>query len=435
MASNGKNNGSDRVAIIAGLRTPFLKQGSGFRHMTTVELAAAVVNELVQRVGIAPSNYGLCVFGQVMPSLDYIHLAREVVLRTTLDNSTVAYSVTQACVTSMQALTTGIAMLEHGDHDAAIVGGADSMDDLPLGVSRRLTHVLMSLQKTRGTVEKLKLLSGVTPKDLVPPSPGYAVEPTTGLSMGQHAEQMAKDNGIPRAWQDDIAYRSHSRAARAWKEGFYDDQVMTVVPPPFKEAYRLDNIVRKESKREDYDKLKPVYDRKYGTITAANASPLTDGASALVIMRESKAKALGLRPLGYLRSWAYASVDPNWQLLMGPVFAVPQALQRAGLTLKDMSVVEMHEAFAAQVASNLQAMASKEFCEQKLGLREPIGDIDPDILNVNGGSIALGHPFGATGARIVLQGLKELKRRDKQFGLMTICAGGAMGVAGVLEVA
>lgn len=434
MPSNANTNG-DRVAIVAGLRTPFLKQGTGFRDMTTVQLSAAVVGELIERTGIPPETFTLCVFGQVMPTLDYINLAREVVLRTSLPASTVAWSVTQACVTSVQALTTGIESIEHGDHDAAIVGGADSMDDLPLGVSRRLTKILMALQKAKTPMAQLKLLSKVKARDVVPPMPGYSVEPTTGLSMGAHCEQMIKDNGISRQWQDDIAYQSHSRAARAWSEGFYDDQVMPVAAPPYEEAYREDNIVRKDSKREEYAKLRPSFDRKHGSVTPANASPLTDGASALVIMRESKAKALGLEPLGYLRSWEYAAVDPQWQLLIGPAFAVPKALEKAGLTLADMNIVEMHEAFAAQVASTLQAMASKSFCEEHLGLGQPIGEIDPAILNVNGGSIAIGHPFGATGARIVLQGLLELKRRQQQFGLMTICAGGAMGVAAVLEVA
>lgn len=435
MASNGKKNSPDRVAIISGLRTPFLKQGSGFRNMTTVELATAVSNELVHRTGLDRKEISLCVFGQVMPSLDYITLAREVVLRAGLEKTTEAFAVSRACATSFQALSSAIEAITFGYHDTALVGGADSMDDLPLGMSKKLTTALMSFQKAKTAMDKLKLVSTLSPKDLVPPMPGYSVEPVTGLSMGQHCEIMCKDNGISREWQDDIAYRSHTRAARAWAEGFYDDQVMPVCAPPYKEAFREDNIVRKDSKREEYAALKPVYDRKYGTVTAANASPLTDGASALIVMRESKAKALGLEPLGYVRSWSYTAVDPNWQLLMAPVFAVPIALKRAGLTLADISIVEMHEAFAGQVCSNLQALASKKFCEEKLGLSEAIGEVDPDILNVNGGSIAVGHPFGATGGRIVLQGLKELHRRKKQFALMTICAGGAMGVAAVLEVA
>jgi acetyl-CoA acyltransferase len=433
MANGGRNG--DRVAVIAGLRTPFLKQGTGFRDMSALELSSTVVNELIQRTALDPKTFTLCVFGQVIPSLDYINIAREVVLRTGLDPATEAYSVSRACATSMQALTSCIEEIERGHHEAAIAGGAESMDDVPLGVSKPLTRALMALQRSKTVMDKLKLLSAVSPRDLVPPMPGYLVEPTTGLSMGQSAEKMAKENGISRQSQDTIAFRSHVRAAKAWAGGFYSDQVMPVIPPPFKEGVREDNIIRKESRLEQYSALKPVYDRAHGTITAGNASPLTDGAAALALMRESKARDLGLDIMGYVRSWAYTAVDPGWQLLMAPVWAVPIALRRAGLSIGDISLVEMHEAFAAQVASNLQAMASRRFCEEKLGLSEPIGEIDPEILNVNGGSIALGHPFGATGARIVMQGLKELKLRNKQFGLMTICAGGALGVAAVLEVA
>ena len=436
MASNTKKNGADRVAIIAGLRTPFLKQGTGFKSMTTLELSATVVNELIQRSGIDPKTFTLCVYGQVMPSLDYINLAREIVIRTSLDESTtVAHSVSMACATGMQALTTAVNSIANGEHDAAIVGGADSMDDLPLGIGRKLTKALMALQKAKTAMDRVRIVSTISPKDLVPPMPGYSVEPNTGMSMGQHGEMMVKDWGVTREEQDEIAHRSHSAAARAWNEGFYDDHVMPVVAPPYKEAFREDNIVRKDSNLADYAKLRPVYDKKHGTITAANASPLTDGASALIVMKESKAKALGLEPMGYLRSWAYTAVDPMWQLLIAPAFGVPKALAKAGLTMKDIGLVEMHEAFAAQVACTLKALESKQFCEEKLGLSEPIGSIDPAIFNVNGGSVALGHPFGATGARIVMQGLKELKNRQKQFALATICAGGAMGVAAVLEVA
>ncbi|PIE05515.1 MAG: acetyl-CoA C-acyltransferase FadI [Sorangium cellulosum] len=436
MANKGKSNRTDRVAIISGLRTPFLKQGTGFKSMTTLDLSAAVVDELIHRTGIDPTLYTGCVFGQVMPSLDYINLAREVVIRTSLNDSiTVAHSVSQACITSMQALTTCINAIANGEHDVMIAGGADSMDDLPLGVSRKLTKALMGLQKAKTAMDRVRLLSSISPGDLVPPTPGYSVEPNTGLSMGQSCETMVKDWGIAREWQDEIAHQSHCRAAKAWAEGFYSDHVMPVAAIPYKQAFAEDNIVRKHSNLADYAKLPPVYDKKHGTVTAANASPLTDGASAMVVMRESTAKELGLEPMGYVKSWAYTSVDPTWQLLIGPALAVPKALERAGLTLKDMDIVEMHEAFAAQVCCTLAALRDKDFCQEHMGLDKPVGELDMETFNVNGGSVAIGHPFGATGGRIVIQGLKELKRRQKQYALMTICAGGAMGVAAVLEVA
>ena len=265
MASKGKSNGADRVAIISGLRTPFLKQGTGFKSMTTLELSAAVVNELIHRTGVDPREYTACVFGQVMPSLDYINLAREIVMRTELvDNVTVAHSVTQACVTSIQALTTAINSIQAGEHDTMIVGGADSMDDLPLGVGRKLTKALMGLQKAKTTMDRVRLLSTISPKDLVPPMPGYSVEPSTGMSMGQHCETMVKDWGISREWQDKIAHESHTRAAKAWEDGFYDDLVMPVAAAPYKDAFREDNIVRHDSKLEDYAKLRAVYDKKHG---------------------------------------------------------------------------------------------------------------------------------------------------------------------------
>jgi acetyl-CoA acyltransferase len=257
----------------------------------------------------------------------------------------------------------------------------------------------------------------------------------TGEQMGEAAEKMAKLNGIPRDEQDRIALASHKNAARAWSDGTYAAEVMHVLPPPYEKAVIKDNLVREDTTLEALAKLPPVFDKRHGSITAGNASPLTDGASALLLMRASKAKALGYTPLGYVRSWAYAAVDPGWQLLMAPVLAVPVALARAKVTLRDMDLVDMHEAFAAQVASNLRALASPKFYEQHAGTMEAPGDVDPAILNVNGGSIALGHPFAATGGRMVLSTLRELKRRDKKLGLLTICAAGGLGVAVVLEAA
>ncbi|HET7706654.1 MAG TPA: acetyl-CoA C-acyltransferase, partial [Thermoanaerobaculia bacterium] len=255
-----------------------------------------------------------------------------------------------------------------------------------------------------------------------------------GLTMGESAEKMAKENGITREAQDKFALQSHQRAAAATESGRFKDEVMTVVvPPSFDEVVDKDNLIRADSTLESMAKLKPVFDRKYGTITAANASPLTDGASAVLLMSEEKAKAMGLKPIGYLRSYAFAALDPFDQLLQGPVFAVPVALERAKITLKDIGVIEMHEAFAAQVLSNIQWMGSKKIAQEKLGRSEPVGEIDPEKINRTGGSIALGHPFGATGARIVTTVCNELQRTGEQYGLVTVCAAGGMGAAMVLE--
>jgi acetyl-CoA acyltransferase len=305
---------------------------------------------------------------------------------------------------------------------------------MPLGVSRPLRDALLAAQKAKTVPDKLKAFSSIHGKDVIPPVPGFAREPTTGQLMGEAAEKMAKENGITREEQDAIAHRSHVNAARAWSDGTFAPEVMHVIAKAGGEAVTMDNLVRKDSTPESYAKLSPAFDRRHGTITAGNSSPLTDGASALLLMREAKAKALGYLPLGYLRSYAYAAVDPGWQLLMAPVFALPKALDRAGgLTLGQMDLVDIHEAFAAQVASNLQAIGSKKFAQEHLGMGEALGEIDPDKINVNGGSIAIGHPFAATGARMVVSTLRELRKRKKQFGLLSLCAAGGLGAVVVLE--
>jgi acetyl-CoA acyltransferase len=428
-----ETSGRDRVAIVAGLRTPFTKAGTAQKTLRTVDLATAVVKELMQRTELPAKEVTLCVYGQVVPTLDWLNIAREVVLRSGLPRDIDAYSVSRACATSIQAMTSAAEAILAGQHDVAIAGGADSMSDVPLGVGKKLASALMEAQKAKSLGLKLKAFSRLSPGDLVPPIPGFSREPTTGEQMGEAAEKMAKLNGITREEQDRIAHLSHVNAARAWKDGTYAAEVMHMIPPPYDAPVSRDNLVRDDSTLEGYAQLKPAFDRKHGTITAGNASPLTDGASALLIMRESKARALGYTPLGFVKSWAYAAVDPGWQLLMAPVFAAPRALDRAGLTLADMDLVDMHEAFAAQVAANLKALASKQFAAEKLGLRAAVGEVDPAKLNVNGGSIAIGHPFAATGGRMVLSTLRELNKRGGKHALLTVCAAGGLGAAVVLE--
>lgn len=429
------DSSTDRVAIVRGLRTPFTKAGTALRSLRTVDLATIVVKELLQRSELSPKEIGLVVYGQVVPSLDWLNIAREVVLRSGMPKDIDAFSVSRACATSIQAMTSAAEAMMAGQHDTALVGGADSMSDVPLGVSKPLTLALMQAQKARTFMDRVRPFTKLSTKDLIPPIPGFSREPTTGEQMGEAAEKMARDNGITREEQDLIAHHSHVNAARAWSDGTYAAEVMHVIPPPYDAPVTKDNLVRSDSTVEGYASLKPAFDRRHGTVTAGNASPLTDGASALILMKESKAKALGYAPLGYLKSWSYAAVDPSWQLLMGPVFAAPKALARAGLTLAEMDLVDMHEAFAAQVASNLQALASKKFASERLGLSEAVGEVDPAKLNVNGGSIAIGHPFAATGGRMVLSTLNELRRRDGQHALLTLCAAGGLGVAVVLEAA
>lgn len=425
-------SGGRRVAIIRGLRTPFVKAGSAFAQLTALELGRAVVKELVERSEIDPQEIDQVVFGQVIPTLTAPSIAREVVLAAGLPRKIEAHTATRACATSIQTLINAAQSIALGTSDVAIVGGTESMSDAPIFTSRPLAQALVAASKGRTLAEKVKPFQRLKPRDLVPVPPAIA-EHSTGMTMGESAEKMAKENHISRREQDEIALASHQNAARAWKEGFFDDLVMHVpIPPKFDETSTRDNLIREDTSLEALSGLKPVFDRKYGTVTAGNASPLTDGAAALLVMSEEKAKALGLTPMGYLRSYAFAATDPAGQLLQGPAYAAPLALERAGMALKDMDLVEMHEAFAAQIASNLQAFDSEEFAKSA-GFKSKLGAVDRSRLNVNGGSISLGHPFAATGARIVAQALKELQRRDKNTVLCTVCAQGGLGAAVVLE--
>jgi acetyl-CoA acyltransferase len=280
---------------------------------------------------------------------------------------------------------------------------------------------------------RVKALASIRPRDFAPTTPAIA-EPSTGESMGESAERMAKENHISRDAQDRWALRSHRRAAQGTADGrLKQDIIPTFVPPTFTEMLDYDNGVREDTSLDKLASLKPVFDRRYGTVTAGNASPLTDGASAVLLMSEEKAKALGLKPLGYIRSYAYTALAPSDQLLQGPAYALPIALDRAKLTMKEIGLWEIHEAFAAQVLSNFQAMDSDEFARTKLGRSKAVGLIDEENINVMGGSIAVGHPFGATGARLLMTILGEMNRRDEKFGLITVCAAGAMGFAMIVE--
>jgi len=433
MGTNGTPPAGRRAAVVAGLRTPFVKSGGEFKSLSAVELGALVVNELLARSGVAPREFDSVVFGQVIPSPTVTLIGREVVLRTQLPRNVQAHTVARACATSIQAATDATDQIQLGHSDCAIAGGAESVSDAPIFASRPLAQALVDFSRARSLGERMKIASRLRPRDFTPTPPALK-EPTTGLTMGESAEKMAQVNAIPRGDQDAFAYQSHRRAAAAWDEGRLDGEVMHVnVPPRYERAVARDNIVRKDTTVEALGQLRPVFDRRYGTITAGNASPLTDGAAALILMSEEKARSLGLRPLGYIRSYAYAALDPRDQLLQGPAYAAPLALERARLQLSDMDLVDMHEAFAAQVLSNLKAFASRAFAEKELGRPQPLGEVDPARLNVNGGSIAIGHPFAATGARMILQTLRELGRQGKQHALLTVCAAGALGAAVVLE--
>ncbi|NUO63087.1 MAG: acetyl-CoA C-acyltransferase FadI [Gemmatimonadaceae bacterium] len=421
-----------RVAIVAGVRTPFVKAGTAFRSMSAIELGKLTVAELLQRASLDGKEVTALVYGTVIPSVLAPNIAREVSLIPQLPKGCEAYTVSRACASANQAITDAADQIALGHHDCIIAGGAESLSMVPILHSRGFSDALVAASKAKTLGGRVAALARIRPKDLVPITPAIA-EPTTGETMGQSAEKMAKLNAIPREGQDEFALRSHLNAAAGTKDGRLTAEIFPVyVPSSYETVVASDNGIRADSTIEALAKLPPVFDRKYGTVTAGNSSPLTDGSAAVILMSDEKAKALGYQPLGYIRSYAYAALDPGEQLLMGPVLAAPVALRRAGLSLRDMDLVEMHEAFAAQVLSNLKGFESKSWAE-RAGFSHPVGAVDPAKLNVMGGSIAIGHPFGATGARITTTLLNELRRRGGQFGLMTVCAAGGMGFAMVVE--
>ena len=419
---------------MAGLRTPFCKMGTAYAKQSALSLGSTVVQELLERHNMSPGQVDRVVYGQVVPSLSAPNIAREIVLDTGMPRTTDAFSVSRACATSYQSTIDAAQAIMLGEIDCAIAGGADSASDVPIAVRKPLAEALIKLSRAKSLPDRLRSLSSLRPRDLLPEPPAL-VERSTGLSMGQSAEKMAQENGIPRSQQDELAHRSHTNAAKAWADGRLREEVMTVLSPPkYDKPTSEDNMVRKESKVESYAKLRPVFDRKHGTITAGNSSPLTDGASALIAMNEEKAKAEGLPVLATIRSYAFTALDPSEQLLMGPAYATPLALKRAGIEFGDLDLIDIHEAFAAQVLSVTQAWESKGFAKTKLGQGKAVGSVDWSKVNVTGGSIAIGHPFAATGVRQLTQTANELRRRGGGLGLVTACAAGGLGAAIVFEV-
>jgi acetyl-CoA acyltransferase len=415
------NSTGRRVAIVAGCRTPFCKAGTDLKYVRAVDLARHAARELLERTNLNPHAVNEVIFGQVVASPLVPNVAREVSLLPQFPKEIPAYTVNRACASSNQAVTAAHDQIVFGHADVILAGGVESLSDIPILASRRLSDILVTASKAKTLGARLATFARIRPRDLIPVSPAIA-EPSTGESMGQSAEKMAKENHISREEQDRWALRSHQLAAAGTADGRLTAEIAPWLPERAGAAVvTADNGIRTDTSLEQMAKLRPVFDRHYGTVTAGNSSPLTDGASAVLLMAEEVARALGYEPLAFVRSYAVAAVDPGWQLLQGPLWAVPIALERAGIQWKDLGLIEMHEAFASQVLSNLQGFAAKGW------------EINEDIINVLGSSIAIGHPFGATGGRLVTTLANEMKRRGVQFGLISVCAQGGMASAVVLE--
>lgn len=421
-----------RVGIIDGCRTPFCKAGGAFKERSAIELSRHAVVELVHRADLDGRLVDEMYFGQVVTSPSVPNLAREVSLLPQFLSTIPAATVNRACASANQAIAIAYDQIRFGRSKVVIAGGAESLSGVSLYHSDRFSQIALRMRRAKGPFKRTQLLASLRPRDLIPATPAL-VEPSTGESMGQSAERMAKVFGITREEQDRFALRSHRLANAGTRDGRLAAEIAPWLGSGKAEVVLGDDGVRADTSLERIASLPPVFDQKYGTVTAATSSPLTDGASALLLMKAEVAAALGYTPLAYVRSYAVAASDPFEQPLMGPAYAVPKALDHAGLSWRDIGLVEMHEAFAAQVLANIHAFQSKKWADRNLGRGEAIGELNWETLNVMGGSIAIGHPFGASGGRITLSLANEMVRRDVEFGLISVCAQGGMGFAMVLE--
>jgi len=418
-----------RVALVGGQRIPFARAHSAYADASNQAMMTAALSALVEKTGIRGERLGDVSLGAVIKHSRDFNLAREAVLGCGLDPHTPAFDIQRACGTSLEAAILIGNKIALGQIDAGIAGGVDSISDVPLVFRDGFRRIALASARGRSFMQRLKPWFGLRPKHLKPQTPGV-VEPRTGLSMGQHCELMAKEWQLTQREQDELALASHQKAARAWQNGFYNDLVV-----PFNNLTQ-DNNVRANTSLEKLASLRPAFDKQNGTLTAGNSTPLTDGAAAVLLCSEDWARARGLEPWAYLTFGEVAAVDyveKKEGLLMAPAYAVPRMLDRAGITLQDFDIYEIHEAFAAQVLCTLKAWEDETFCRERLGRDRPLGSIDRSKLNLQGGSVALGHPFAATGARILATLGKQLRERGRGRGLISVCTAGGMGVTAILE--
>ncbi|MBM3269097.1 MAG: acetyl-CoA C-acyltransferase [Candidatus Sericytochromatia bacterium] len=421
-----------RVVIVDGCRTPFLRSMTDYMDLMSYDLGTMAVSALLARSRLDPGRVDRLILGTVIADVKTSNVAREVALAAGLPLSVPAYTVTAACTSSNVAIASGVEAIAAGVADIVIAGGTETSSDVPIRFSRPLRKRLIASTKVKGPGGYLGLLKGVKLKDFAPDAPAIA-EFSTGLTMGDNAERLAKAVGLTREEQDRYALSSHHRAAKAHKEGLLADQIAPVSVPPKFAPITFDNGVRADSTYEKLSTLPPVFDRKFGTVTAGNSSFLTDGASAVLLMSEEKAQELGYEPIAAITATAMVALDPVEELLLGPALAVPAALEQAGVGLADVGVFEIHEAFAAPVLAVTKLFKDARWCRDRLGLENALGEIDPARLNAWGGSLSIGHPFGATGARLMMTAARRLKHEKARYGVVSACAAGALGHAMVLE--
>lgn len=423
-----------RVAVLGGNRIPFARSNTAYAHATNQEMLTAAVQGLVDRLNLHGLRLGDVAGGAVMKHSRDFNLVRETVLSTTLAPETPAFDLQQACGTGLEAIMVVANKIALGHIDCGIGCGVDTTSDAPIGINEKMRKILLEANRAKSMSKRLATVAKLRPDMLVKPAIPKNSEPRTGLSMGEHGELMAQEWHIPREEQDQLALESHQNLARAYQEGFFSDLIS-----PFK-GLTQDNNLRPELTIEKLRSLKPCFDKKVapgqGTLTAGNSTPLTDGASAVLLASEAWASERGLPVLAYLTFSEVAAVDffkKKEGLLMAPSYAVPRMLKRAGVALQDFDFYEIHEAFASQVLCTLKAWEDAAYCKERLGLAAPLGSIDRAKLNVNGGSLAAGHPFAGTGGRITAGLAKLLAKKGSGRGLISICAASGQGVVAILE--
>ncbi|XP_060769800.1 trifunctional enzyme subunit beta, mitochondrial [Neoarius graeffei] len=421
--------GVKNIVLVDGVRTPFLQSGTAYLDLMPHDLARGALQGLLNRTGIPKDLVDYIVYGTVIQEVKTSNVAREAALGAGFSDKIPAHTVTMACISSNQAMTTAVGLIAAGQCDIVVAGGVEFMSDVPIRHSRRMRKTMLSLNKAKTLGARLALLGSIRLAHFTPELPAVA-EFSTAETMGHSADRLAAAFAVSRLEQDEFALRSHSLAKKAQDEGLLSDVISFKVPG--KDIVSKDNGIRPSSMAQ-MSKLKPAFVKPHGTVTAANSSYLTDGGSAVLIMSEEKALSLGYKPKAYLRDFVYVSQDPKDQLLLGPTYATPKVLEKSGLTLADIDVFEFHEAFAGQILANMKAMDSDWFAQNYMGRKTKVGTPPMEKFNLWGGSLSIGHPFGATGCRLVTTVAHRLKKEGGQYGLVAACAAGGQGHAMVIE--
>ncbi|MCA9840345.1 MAG: acetyl-CoA C-acyltransferase [Trueperaceae bacterium] len=420
------------VLLVDGLRTPFMRSGSEFVDQISYDLAREVLKGILLRNGLSGNDLDSVIMGSVVQNSSTPNVARDAALGAGIPNTVPASTVTMACISASKAISEGMNAIWLGQADTVLAGGVEVLSDVPVGFKKEVRKKFFESRKYKGPLDYTNFLKGISPGDLLPIAPAIA-EFSTQETMGESADKLAASFGISRQAQDEYALRSHHLAAKASVEGKLSNEIMPTAVAPGFTPFSQDNTFRADTSLEALAKLKPVFVKPFGTVTAGNSSPLTDGAAVSLLMSEDKAKAMGYSPKAYLRDYVFVAQDPAEELLLGPAYATPKLLERNGLGFSDLDVIEIHEAFAGQVLAVLAALESDKFAQEQLGRKEKVASINLDKINLWGGSLSLGHPFGATGSRLVNQAANRLHDEDGRFALVTACAAGGLGHAMLIE--